>query len=101
MLEGQHNLAMLWACSEAKPVLLATQVRQEAQESLAKARKEADAAVQAVEIQALKAQEEAQNAQAAAQSAASSAEHWKSRCESAACKIRIRISHVHAVTGDY
>lgn len=78
-----HCLAFLRACSKPHTQRCVTQARLEAQESLAKTREEADAAVQAAELQALKAQEEAQNAHAAAQSAASSAEHWKSRCESA------------------
>jgi len=66
--------------------LCAIQARQEAHESLAKAREEAEAAVQAAELQTLKAQEEAQNAHAAAQSAASSVEQWKPRCAPRSCR---------------
>ncbi len=82
--EGYKIYLLVDACQKhrCEGVWLATQARQEAQESLAKAREEADAAVQAAELQALKAQDEAQSAQAAAQSAASNAEHWKSRCVS-------------------
>jgi len=50
------------------------------------AREEAEAAVQAAELQTLKAQEEAQNAHAAVQSAASSVEQWKSRCAPRSCE---------------
>ena len=57
-----------------------TQARQEAHESLARAREEAEASVQAAELAALKAQDEAQVAHAAAQSSAASAEEWKRRC---------------------
>ena len=76
-----HSSGKALMCACSKPPFCATQARQEAQDSLARTRAEADAAVQAAELQALKAQEEAQNAQAAAQSAASTVEHWKSRCD--------------------